>query len=235
MRPVNKWPIGTTYLTHTIQQTYNPYNQAKPYLEANIGGYCSYCERVIEDEAMHIEHIQAKSLPMYFHLKYEWNNFLVACHRCNGVDNKHNKDVVFNQTHLPHINNTHLSISYFEDGTVTVTPGLNPDETAKAQSLIDLVGLDKILGDPRHLEGDKRYERRKTAWKFAAKLKADYDKIDTFLTPVYIAEFAAIKGFWSVWMKVFNNNPEVQNELILAFNGTFPDCNITDVNRDVLP
>ncbi|MBA4155334.1 retron system putative HNH endonuclease [Flavobacterium sp.] len=233
MRPVVKWPVGHAYLTYTITNVYKPHKGAKKHLEANLGGYCSYCEKPVTDEAMHVEHIRPKSV--HANLKFEWDNFLISCQRCNGPDNKGVKDVIVNNTHMPHLNNTYSSISYFEDGTVTVTPGLDSHETAKSRSLIELVGLDRILGHPQHLEGDKRYERRKTIWEIAVKMKTNYIKVNSSLTPDFIALCASQMGFWSVWMKVFSDCSEVQNELILSFNGTFLDCCKSDINRNLLP
>lgn len=229
MRPVNKWPVGTVHGLHTIQLIYNPWSSAKPYLEANLGAYCSYCETRIFDEGMHVEHVKPKS--KFKSLKYSWVNFLVSCQRCNGPDNKGEKKVVFNNIHLPHRNNTYKSISYYSNGSVTVTPGLSAAETAKAQALINLVGLDKMLGHPNYHVGDKRYERRSESWHLANRYKTDYETPNTNLTPRFIAEFAAQNGFWSVWMKVFENHNDVLNELIISFKGTFANCRTTDVNR----
>lgn len=230
MRPIVKWPVGHNYSTHTITQRYNPYSNSKPHLEANIGCYCSYCEKPISDESMHVEHIRPKSI--HANLEFEWDNFLVSCQRCNGTDNKGTKDVNFNQTHMPHLNNTFLSIIYFADGSISVDPRMLGAESAKAQSLIDLVGLDKISGHPEHKEGDKRFERRKTIWEIAEKMKLNYSAANTSLTPDFIATCATKMGFWSVWMTIFSDFPEVQNELINVFNGTFSDCISTDINRN---
>ena len=235
MRPVNKWPVGHVYNTHTILNDYNPYSSSKPYLEANIGRYCSYCERIIDDEAMHVEHVQPYSLAKYKSLEYTWTNFLVSCHRCNGKDTKSNKDVVFVNTHLPHLNNTFKSISYYADGSVRADTNLVGVELARAKFLIDLVGLDRIKGHPKHLEGDKRAERRSNAWEYAERCKSDYELLGSSLTPNFIAVTAAKIGHWSVWMKVFERHDNVRSELISAFNNTFSDCRTTDVNRNPIP
>ena len=93
MRPVTKLKPGDSITLidktrHQIQAIYKPYGNAKEPLAANIGEYCSYCERPVSDAALAVEHIKAKGLPKYKYLQFEWLNFLLACARCNGADNK---------------------------------------------------------------------------------------------------------------------------------------------------
>jgi uncharacterized protein (TIGR02646 family) len=234
MRPIDKWIVGKVVKGITIQDEYIPWASAKLLLEANIGAYCSYCEKPITDEGMHVEHVQPKGLVKYNNLKYKWTNFLVSCQRCNGPDNKHNKDVIFSIIHLPHRNNTYRSIAYFADGSVDVKSGLSTTESTKAKKLIELVGLGKMEGDPQYKEGDQRYKRRKTVWGYAERLKADFESPTSHLTAEYIAGYAVGRGFWSVWMNVFQNHPTVLQALITAFEGTFPDCLTTDINRNAV-
>ena len=112
MRPILKLKPKEKIIIHgkpeTIDETYKPHQSAKPILTANIDEYCSYCERPASDEALHIEHIQPKGLSQYESLEFSWSNFLLACARCNGADNKSNKDVVFSEIHLPHLQNTRV-------------------------------------------------------------------------------------------------------------------------------
>ena len=83
MRPVTKASIGTLLtLADGTQQsvagTYNPYQDAKPALVANLGRFCSYCEEAYHyDRDIHVEHVQPKGLPRYAHLEFDWTNFLL--------------------------------------------------------------------------------------------------------------------------------------------------------------
>jgi uncharacterized protein (TIGR02646 family) len=118
MRPIEKWNHTDTTIIPPVNEYYKPYQSAKTDLERNIDGYCVYCERPSTDDAAHVEHIQPKALPKYAHLIYSWSNFLLSCSRCNGTDNKGNKDVVFSDIHLPNQNNTIISIFHGEGGYV---------------------------------------------------------------------------------------------------------------------
>ncbi|MFM9947525.1 MAG: HNH endonuclease [Saprospiraceae bacterium] len=91
MRPVDKWPVGQTNPPNgvTILTQYNPHGSANPLLQENLDSFCSYYEIFSSDlEVEHIISINQESAR-----KTEWDNFLLACGRCNGKDNKSNKPV----------------------------------------------------------------------------------------------------------------------------------------------
>lgn len=219
MRPIEKWNPGQ----NGVKATYNPWSNAKEKLAENLGEYCSFCEKPVSDEALHVEHIQPKGLPKYDSLKYDWNNFLLSCQRCNGPDNKGVKDVIINEIHLPNRNNTALSISYGDYGMVVINPALKGQSKTKAQKLIDLVGLEMMPGVPDYKRKDKRWERRKNIWELAVRY---YDKYQTELvTDVQIiVDLAIATGFWSVWYSVFKGIPEILKPLIEQFPGTSLQC-----------
>lgn len=219
MRPIVKWQVGDVEHPEVLEE-FNPWSVAKPILELNLAAFCSYCEKPSSDEGIHIEHVQPKSL--YPELKFKWVNFLFSCQRCNGMDNKGDKNVVIGKLHLPHTNNTWKSLLYKEGGLPVVHPDLNSFEAKKAQALIDLVGLDKREGHPKHLSGDNRAKRRRTTWELAEKYLIRYK--DERFAPDIIADLAYARGFWSVWMTVFHDEIEVKRELKSKFEGTYTDC-----------
>jgi uncharacterized protein (TIGR02646 family) len=228
MRPVSKLKpkdkIAIDGKSETIQETYKPYSDAKSTLTANIDEYCSYCERPASDEALHIEHIQAKGIDKYKHLEFSWSNFLLACQRCNQTDNKGNKDVIFSEIHLPHLQNTMLSIQYLAGGFAKVHPNLiaNPKESEKAKTLIELVGLDKRPGHNEYKPKDKRWQRRDVAWQKAIRYEKKFQNKETDIET--IIDLAKSKGFFSVWFTVFENHSEVRLALIDSFKGTAKEC-----------
>jgi uncharacterized protein (TIGR02646 family) len=233
MRPVRKWVPTDVAIVPPINEFYNPYQDAKPDLERNIGAYCSYCERPAQDDAVHVEHIQPKGLPQYAHLKFSWSNFLFSCARCNGADNKADKDVVFSSVHLPNLNNTAISISYGEGGFVEVNRELQNQELANASALIELVGLDKRPGHINHLPKDKRWDRRREVWEIAKRNLTKYEMrcIDAHT----VLELAKGYGFWSVWYNLFHNHIAVKQLLVTNFSGTETCCfdlNFNLVNRN---
>ena len=130
---------------HTVQEDYKPYGKARPVLLANLGNYCSYCEDVFHSGTnLQTEHIQPKGLDVsgvkpYQELSTKWDNFLLGCATCNGKGNKGDKDVHLNDIHLPHRNNTYLSLLYKEAGVVIPNPVLKGNSLLHAQALIELV------------------------------------------------------------------------------------------------
>lgn len=227
MRPVTKipWPKekGTPKL-------YKPHQIAKTDLENNLGPFCSYCEVFSSD--LEVEHIVSQHQDIT--LVHNWDNFLVACGRCNGKDNKSNNPVDLSIMHFPHLNNTFLSFIYEEGGLVRVNPALTGDSRIHAENMLNLVGLDKIPGNPKYpdlLTTDTRWRHRRTAWEWAVKYLSKYEAGN--LTALEIAEFAVQKGFFSVWYSVFVSHNAVKQQLIQIFEGTASNC--FDVTNDYQP
>ena len=234
MRPVRKWVHTDASLVPTINEFYSPYQSAKDDLERNIDAYCSYCERPAQDDAVHVEHIQPKGLAQYAHLQFSWSNFLLGCARCNGADNKANKDVVIGTVHLPNMNNTLFSISYGEGGFIEVNRLLQNQELANANALIDLVGLDKRPGHAAYLPKDKRWDRRREVWEIAKRNLAKYELQS--IDEQTVLDLARGYGFWSVWYNLFYNHTVVKSLLVNNFKGTEPKCfdaNFNPIHRNI--
>lgn len=141
-------------------------------------------------------------------LRFTWSNFLLSCARCNGTDNKGDKDVIYKNIHFPHKNNTMLSIEYGQGGLVQVHSNLvvGSPEYQKAKALIDLVGLDKDPSHPDYKRKDKRWLRRDIVWQIAVECEDDYQKEKVGLE--YIIKVAIPRGFFSVWFTVFKDIPK---------------------------
>ena len=219
MRPVTKigWPQEGGN-----PKSYNPHTKAKTDLEGHLGCYCSYCEVFSSD--LEVEHVISRDQDNT--LSHDWNNFLVACGRCNRRDNKSNRNVDLAIMHFPHRNNTFLSFKYEEGGYVKVNPDL--DGTASfthAENMLHLVGLDKIPGNPKYPnlnQNDTRWKHRRVAWEWAVKYLPKFESGE--LSPVEVAEFASQKGFFSVWYSVFSAHEDVRQALINIFIGTAINC-----------
>jgi hypothetical protein len=233
MRPVKKWSVGDTFVNQkndneTVLERYSPYTKAISILHLNLDCYCSYCEVFSSD--LEVEHVVSQDQEDA--KKAVWDNFLLACGRCNGKDNKSNKPVDINNIYLPHLNNTLLAFEYKEGGFIAINPQLQGDQINKAEKLMDLVGLDKYPGNPKYPEtdkhpkgfpeGDKRWEHRRAAWKKAkSKLRA-YENGEISVDK--IVEFAKERGFFSVWYSVFDAHSEVRAAMIASFDGTDQNC-----------
>lgn len=224
MRPVDKWDPQHHA---TIKATYTHYQDAKPDLCRNLGTMCSYCEKAYADERdLQVEHIQPKKYKdatgnyIYAHLETAWSNFLLSCPTCNGQDNKDTKNVVYGQCHLPHLNNTFLSLCYKAGGVVEVNPALTGTSAANARVLLELVGLDK--GPDDSCPTDHRWQIRSRNWDLASRYQKMYAARDVKLET--IIDLAKARGCWSIWFTVFRGHDEVREALIRAFPGTAASC-----------
>lgn len=218
MRPVKKinWPHEGG-----ISKPYKPHTLAKTDLELNLGNYCSYCEVFSSD--LEVEHVISRNQDNS--LANNWDNFLLACGRCNGRDNKSNKGVDLNALHFPHRNNTLLSFVYLEGGLVAINPKLRGISLTNAENTMNLIGLDKYPGNPRYPNfnsNDTRWRHRRTSWEWAVRKLSDYK--NGKILEVHIVEFAIQRGFFSVWVSVFNEYPSVLKLLIESFIGTAQGC-----------
>lgn len=91
MRPVEKKKPGEMVeyktsnnqkISHTIQEQYNEYSNAKWPLVENLGVFCSYCEEPRAFGDIHVEHIEPKSGSGAM---CDWENFLLACNINSSV------------------------------------------------------------------------------------------------------------------------------------------------------
>ena len=231
MRPVNKWNPGSVTLPDGTQiqvdSNYPDYKNAKPILSVNLGCMCSYCEKIYPDDRdLHVEHIQPKNYvdehnnKIYAHLETAWQNFLLSCATCNGADNKGTKNVEYGKCHLPHLNNTFLSLVYKPGGVVEVNPLLKGVSCDNATSLLNLIGLNK--GPKVSKERDKRWEVRSKVWKLANRYLQKFSKREIDMETL----IDLVKGYgcWSIWFTVFREYDEVRKALIEEFPGTAVEC-----------
>lgn len=227
MRPLDKKNIGETITLYTdihdmpneehiIQEDYMQYGKARKVLLANFGNYCSYCETYLANGALfQTEHIQPKGLPQYANLERKWNNFLLSCATCNikkGDDN-----VKYEEIHLPHKNNTYLSLVYKEAGVVEVNPQIPPVSQAHAQALIILLKLDQPDS-----ETDFRRDMRRKAWDRAMLYLKKYEAGEYELNAM-IADIKE-RSCWSIWFTVFKDHKDVRRALVEQFPGTSREC-----------
>ena len=226
MRPIDKKNIGEEVILNTgekivIEASYHPYQAAKPALVATIGSYCSYCENAYSyNWDLHVEHVQPKGLPEYASLEFQWSNFLLSCATCNGKGQKGAKNVILTDIHLPHQNNTFLSLVYKDGGVVTVNPALKGNSFTHASNLINIVGLNRSPKESS--QGDTRWRKRQNDWNkakiFLGKYLAGKIDVDT------IIELVKTGGGWSIWFTVFKGQDEVLSRLISDFPGTCATC-----------
>ncbi|MEJ5218910.1 HNH endonuclease [Cognatishimia sp. D5M38] len=214
MRPVVKGPAP--------QPEYKPYGDALDDLAAQLGLFCSYCEQPIT-HAPEIEHVQPKSLEAG--LEFSWENFLLGCKSCNTV--KGNTPVDVTLVGFPDMDNTFRGLDFHSDGKISIKMGLEEDQTELMSATVRLIKLHRHPSEPaaqdRPTRRDKRAELRRDVWEVATYVLGRY-QADGTIADLIAEHLAPAKGFFSVWMTVFADHPEMLNRFIDAFPGTARDC-----------
>ncbi len=210
------------------------YKEAKGELFSRIGRYCSYCET--NKATLAVEHILPKK-PESEVIKerlLNWDNFLLSCPNCNST--KGHVEIKLDDFLWPDRDNTFRALRYSEGGIVT--PSFDGELGRKAHNTIKLFGLDKtpsIDPDDKHRDkaSDCRWNDRREAWDKALRAKNRLAKIDNIEMREQIVDTAVDKGYWSIWMTVFEDDPDIRRRLIEAFPGTCKDC--FDANQGYKP
>lgn len=222
MRPVKRGMAPRVFSDH---------KQAKPYLISFIGSYCSYCESYLRPQDLDVEHIYPqKKHPA---LKKNWLNFLLACNTCNTYkkvfQGTHRQKGILKSQLWPHLDNTARAFKYESNGEVKVCNKLSTTQRDKAEKTMDMTGLIKSPAVTKtYKELAIAYDgisNRAQIWDMAR------DELDEFeqhnKCPTKIVKFAGRLGYFSIWMSVFDQHPEVKQQLILKFKA---DTRCYDVN-----
>lgn len=212
MRPVRK---GLS----PVNGNFAKYKDAKPDLVSRLGAYCSYCERPI-NTMLAVEHIEPKDTNKA--LEKVWSNFLLACVNCNSC--KGSTPVNVQDILLPDRDNTFSAYEYDYDGKISPSSSLNSQQNTLAQNTLELVGLDKLCQDCRD-SNDKlvsfdRCAQRMEAIDIAQKALCNYQSLPQPQMINSIVQTALATGYFSIWMKVFDQEPKVKLRFIENFKGT---------------
>lgn len=206
-----------------IPNDFADYRDAFPFLVGRIGPFCSYCERRIPAN-LAVEHILPKSL--HPTLAGRWDNFLLGCVNCNST--KKDQDVVFAEIFLPDRDNTAAAFDYLADGEVKPAAHLSGALLEIAERTLALTGLDRkavdALDENSKVVAIDRKNQRKEAWGLALSSKADFLDGDSPALRRQIVQAAVATGFFSIWMTVFSDSPEMRGLLLDGFKGTVKDC-----------
>ncbi len=221
MRPVIRGPWPKDKNGDKVQ--YKDYTNARRELISRIGECCSYCEMHL-DSALAIEHVQPKKtsgeLSTIVSRELDWNNFLLACPNCNSI--KGSKDVDMDDYFWPDRDNTFRAFHYAEGGVVEPAEFLSDNAKKIAENTILLTGLDKNPNAQN--AADRRWNNRRECWDIAERAKKRLERNDSVDLRDQIAETASAKGFWSIWMTVFENDSDMKKRLIDAVPGTAEEC-----------
>jgi uncharacterized protein (TIGR02646 family) len=198
---------------------FDRYRKAFPELLSRLGPYCSYCERRIPTN-LAIEHLEPKTLCSK--LEGDWDNFLLACVNCNAC--KGSVAIDFSTLYFPDRDNTFIPFHYVEDGRVDVHSRLGKRETEIAKNTLALTGLDKRpknqTDENGKLVATDRIAQRAEAWSEAEDAKKDLAECPTDAMRRRIAKEAKAAGFFSIWMHVFSDDPDMRERFIQAYSGS---------------
>ena len=218
MRPVVRGPCPKDDAGNDI--VFKEYALARRSLIERIGECCSYCEMHL-DSSLSVEHVQPKKPPGAAQVmperELDWANFLLACTNCNST--KGDTDVVLENYIWPDRDNTFKALTYSEGGLVAASQG--PD-SVRALNLVKLVGLDKTPVTAK--ASDRRWENRREAWDIAQDSLRDLNEHDSPALRRQIIRTVKTHGYWSVWMTVFKDHPEMLEEIMTAIPGTDHTC-----------
>lgn len=200
------------------------YEEALPYLEEAFGLYCSYCENPIT-HVPEVEHISAKSKGGAL---TDWNNLLLGCRYCNS-----RKGIQVTPTNVdnylwPDKDNTALAYTYqggIPKVNETALNHVDPtgERLTKAKNLFALVDLGNV---PAPWVKDRRFHQRNKAYELAVEALTDWQLAKTCTSEGkdvikrLIVSNARGYGFFSVWMTVFVDEPDICKALLDAFPGT---------------
>lgn len=211
---------------------FNTYLDAKGFLYECIGSYCSYCEGFISNAA--VEHkLSQKTHP---HLEKKWNNFLLSCTNCNSTK-RHHQHFRLQDCLWPDKDNTYLAFIYNEGGQISINCAITPAVQNLADQTMRMTGIGAIPSNDLRInpkQRDKRWENRRDAWEIAVDAKKDLGEVIGIAAEVNmrkrILSEAIARGFWSVWMSVFADDPIMKNHLINQFCGTCKTCFDSNIN-----
>ena len=219
MRPVSKGEIPRK--EDGSNREYTSYGQAKDDLRDRIDSFCSYCEMNIENQP-DIEHVSPKSTNP--DLETTWSNFLLACKPCNIIksnDNENRDGYVF-----PDTNNTSFLYEYSING-VKVRDDLEDDIKDLATATFDLVKLNRKLDTSNR--SDDRAIARLNSWHKAQEALVDLLELPT--NAAMIRQTArSCNGFFSMWIQIFKDYPEVKRNILNNVSGTALDCYDENIN-----
>jgi len=202
------------------------YQDALPYLEEKIGLYCSYCEASIQ-HVPEVEHMISKKSGGDW---TAWSNLLLGCKYCNTrkLDQVTPQNV---EEYLwPDSDNTALAFSYtngFPEVNEDTLNELDPTGSSceKAKNTYKLVGLGNLPDiekgdrDRRALERNRAFHRALASLKLWSNVKDAPESYKSGMKEQMMMTAAAV-GFFSVWMTVFSDEPQILQALIEKFSGT---------------
>jgi uncharacterized protein (TIGR02646 family) len=188
----------------------------------SLSHYCSYCERRIPTN-LSVEHIQPKG-GKYGRpdLMNKWDNFLLACVNCNST--KKDRSVFFDYFFFPDRDNTFDVFVYKSDGTIHVNENKRLVIQIIANNTLWLTGLNIELENNNSEDVSVamcRVKQRKEVWEMAEIALGDYLQLRNSerIKNTIVRNMLSV-GYFSVWMTVFADYPEMKRMFVESISGT---------------
>jgi len=136
MKPIQSIRNGRKLSSH---------GDAKGDLISKMGEFCCYCERHLDPQDIHVEHIKPQK--SHEKLSKHWSNLLLACSTCNTYKRHYQGSTrqpgIIRTQAWPHLDNTFASIDYVKYGTIRINSRLNSQQVNMVTRTIEMAGLDK--------------------------------------------------------------------------------------------
>jgi hypothetical protein len=242
MRPLDKGFTPTTDDGDEIEQ--HDYANWRASLVSRIGYYCSYCNTPLS-HTLNVEHVVPKNPPPGYEAgdPVGWDNMLLACVPCNNT--KGNQPIAFKDYYFPEEHNTLIPFQIVLHSEVAgaaivqIQDNLNEVQKVKAQSSINLLGLDQL--DLRERVVDLRWKKRfdaitavESAYYLFNIAKNNHPKEIEKIARM-ISYLAKPAGFFSLWFDQFKDEPSVIKALIENIPGTATTCFDSENNYHPTP
>ncbi len=216
MRPVDRGAVPVDEAG--VIRVFAHYHQVRDPLIQRIGDYCSYCE-VALNASIDVEHVRPKKPNPG--LALTWNNFLLGCDYCNPIEG--DTDVVLANYFWPDNDNTFRAFEYSVDLPPQIAGGLSPAQREQrnehcssldwTESLDTLSLVNEIVAGPGQ-----------GGLGVALLSLGNLQRIDTEETRRQIVFTAVSRGFFCVWMSVFQGDANMRRRFIQSFIGTATNC-----------
>jgi hypothetical protein len=122
----------------------------------------------------------------------------------------------------PDRDNTILAFKYSEDNIIEPSDNLLPDTVLMATNTIDLMGLQRTPhSNDEPTDRDSRWIARIRTWGVIEDSFRDWLSCPTPEMARQIARTALGHGFYSFWLKKFDNIPEVNDAIKQIFPNTY--------------
>lgn len=115
-----------------------------PELRKMNESHCSFCDSFPLEASSNepVEHFRPKSDARFYDQAYSWTNLYYSCEFCQRAKGEKWSDLLL----APDADDYAFSEYFmfdFTTGAISPTPGISPDKKERAQTTIDLYGLDR--------------------------------------------------------------------------------------------